>query len=171
MADLSAFPAAEAGNLVWQKVQKALTNASPGAAAVFKGIREYLVQNRRNPDLRFLAFSKADLITANDALGVGIGTAKIYGIYIKKGDDATDAWFTVVDEGTDANIYGGALTASYTVVMPVKIASQEAIFACPTGYDVLVGIRLASFTAGASGTTVSVAAADSVDGFIVYGDA
>lgn len=170
MTALAAFPTAEAGNLVWQKVRIALANANPGAQAAFKALREYLTQQKRNPDLRFKAFSKADLVTADDGLGLGAGTAKIYGIYIKKGADDTDAVFSVVDNGTDDNIYSGSLTASVAISIFARIASMEQVFLDPNGYDILLGIRLASVTAPA-GTTVTVAAADTVDGFIVYGDA
>lgn len=170
MAALSALPAHESGLLVWQKVKQALSNANPGAQAAFKALREYVVQQKGNPNLTFKAFSKADLITANDGLGLGAGTAKVYGIYIKKGDDATDATFVLVDNGTDDNIYSGSLTASYAISIFSRIAEQEDVYMNPGGYDILLGIRLASVTAP-SGTTVSAAEADSVDGFIVYGAA
>lgn len=170
MAALTALPTPEAGNLAWMKVKQALANATPGAQAAFKGLREYLCTQKRNPDLNFKAFSQADLITANDGLGLGAGTAKVYGIYIKKGDDATDAAFLVVDNGTDDNIYAGSLTASYAISIFSRIALDECVFIDPKGYDILLGIRLASVTAP-SGTTVSAAAADSVDGFILYGAA
>ena len=170
MAALSALPTPGDPNLVWQKVKLALANATPGAQQAFKGLREHLTTGGRNPFLTIKQFSDADLITANDGLGLGAGTAKIYGIYIKKNDDATDSAFLVVDNGTDDNIYAGALTASYAISIFSRIASDECLFIDAKGYDILLGIRLASVTAP-SGTTVSSAAADAVNGFIVYGAA
>lgn len=171
MGALSALPTPGDANLVWQKVRLHLANATPQAQLAFKGLKEALTTQRRNPNLALATFSAEQLLTADDGLGIGAGTAQVYGIYFKKRDDATDAWFTVVDNGTDDNIYGGSLTASYILAQAAKIASKESAYVFPTGLDILLGIRLASFTTGAAGTTASVAAADSVDGFLIYGAA
>lgn len=170
MAALSALTTPGDPNLVWQKVSKHLANATPAAQAAFKSLRNYLVSQKGNPELVLKTFSQAELVTADDGLGIGAGTAKIYGIYAKKGDDATDATFLLVDNGTDDNIYAGSLTASYALSVFTRIAEDEFMFIDPAGYDILLGIRLASVTAP-SGTTVTVAAADTVDGFLIYGRA
>jgi hypothetical protein len=171
MADLAALPTPGDPGLVWQRVKTYLGGATPEAQASFKALKEVMVSQRKNPPLVVRAFSASELITADDGLGLGIGTARIYGIYLKKQNDVTDSWFTVVDEGTDANIYGGALTASYVISVASRLENKESVLIFPAGFDILVGIRLASFTAGAAGTTASAAAGDVVNGFIIYGAA
>ena len=168
MSDLAALAAPGDPGPVWLKVKKYLSGATPQAQAAFKALKETLVSQYGNPTLTVTSFSAADLITANDALGLGKGTAQIYGIYTKKQADDDDSWFTVVDEGTDANIYAGALTASYVISVASRIASKETVLIFPTGFDILVGLRLASMTAGAAGTTVSASVTDAVNGFIIW---
>lgn len=182
MAALSALSTTEDAKLVFQKAEIALAggkDAVSGAALAFSGaaqnafraLKAHLSQVKRNPNLRFTAISAEDLVTANDGLGVGAGTARIYGVFLKKRDDATDSFISVVDDGTDDNYYGGSLTGSVRVQTAALEAKEEFIALYPKGLSMANGIRVVTTTAAAAGTTVSVAAADSVDGFIISGDA
>ena len=176
MADLAAMAALENANKVWQRVNDTLAGgtaavpgASPLAQKAFRDLKLWLATQKGNPDLRFTRITSELLLTANDGLGVGIGVTKIYGIYLKKRiTNGTDAFFQVIDEGTDANIYGGALTASIVMALPFLLASDEAMYLNPVGLSILVGLRFASTTT-AIGTTASTLAATSMDGFAITG--
>lgn len=173
MAALSALAAVESSNLVWQKANIALE--SLGAKGVtkdaFRALKAHLAQLKGNPNLRFTALSAADLVTANDGLGVGAGTARIYGVFMKKQDDVTDAFVSIVDDGTDDNYYGGSLTGSVRLQTASLEALEEFVGIYPKGLSMANGIRVVTTTAAAAGTTVSVASADTINGFIISGDA
>ena len=173
MSALSALPATENSNLVWQKVNIALD--SLGAKGVtrdaFRALKAHLSQLKGNPNLRFTPIDKTSLTTANDGQGVGAGTARIYGVFYKKQDDATDAFISVVDDGTDDNYYGGSLTGSVRHQTASLEALEEHVGIYPYGLSMANGIRVVTTTAAAAGTTVSVAEADTVNGFIISGAA
>ena len=173
MAALSDLAAVENANLVWQKADIALRSLSASGAAqnAFRALKAHLSQVKRNPDLRFTAVSNATLVTADDGQSVGAGTARIFGVFFKKQDDATDAFVSIVDNGTDDNYYGGSLTGSVRLQTASLESKEEFIGIYPKGLSMANGIRVVSTTTAAGGTTVSVAAADTVDGFIISGAA
>ena len=173
MAALSDLAAVENSNLVWQKAKIALDSlgASGAARDSFRALKAHLAQVKGNKDLRFTAITAASLITTDDGQGVGAGTARIYGVYYKKQDDATDAFVSIVDNGTDDNYYGGSLTGSVRHQTASLEALEEHIAIYPKGLSMANGIRVVTTTAAAAGTTVSVAEADTVNGFIISGAA
>lgn len=182
MAALSALASTENANLVFQKAAIALNggkDAVTGASLAFsqcaqdalRALKAHLSQVKRNPDLRFTAIDATSLLTADDGQSVGSGTARVYAIFLKKRDDATDSFISLVDNGTDDNYYGGSLTGSVRYQSAALEAKDELIAIFPKGLSMANGIRLVSTTTAAGGTTVSVAAADSVDGFMISGAA
>jgi hypothetical protein len=172
MADLSALAAVENANLVFQKADIALKSlgAKSEVFDALRAVKAYMSQIKRNPDLRFSVFSAADVATANDGHGVGLGTARIYFVFLKKKATATDAFASVVDNGTDDNYYGGSLTGSVRIQAALLEASDQFFAALPQGLPIANGIRVVSTTAAAAGTTAN-AAADGPDGFIISGAA
>lgn len=172
MAALSALSTVEDAFKVWQKAENALASldASSLARDSMRAVKAYLSQVKRNPDLRFTAVSNADVITANDGLGVGAGTANIYFVYLKKPTtNGTDCFVSIVDDGTDDNYYGGSLTGSVRLQAAFLVALDEFVAAFTKGLDIANGIRVVSTTAAAAGTTVSTAAATVPNGFIISG--
>jgi hypothetical protein len=167
MAALSALPSVEGANLVWQRVNEVLVGASPASKYVFNGLKKWLSTQKGNPQLRFTAISAELLLTANDGLGVGAGTALIYGLYLKKrSTNGTDAFVTVLDDGTDDNIYAGSLTGSYVLSQPFLLASDESCYVNVNGLTIANGIRIASLTT-LVGTTATTLAATTCDGFMI----
>jgi hypothetical protein len=176
MAALAALPAVEGANLVWQRVNSALwpnangvaqASHSPLSMYAFRDLKKWLATQKGNPQLRFTAISAELLLTTDDGQGVGAGAATIYAIYLKKRQtNGTDFFLQVLDEGTDANIYGGALTGSIVAVLPFLVAGDEAFVMYADGLAMANGIRLASTTT-AIGTTASTLAATSGDGFMI----
>lgn len=173
MAALDALAAVEDSNLVWQRVNVSLEalEASGLARDSFRALKAHLAQLKGNPDLRFTAISAASLITADDGQSVGANANRIYGVFFKKQDDATDAFISIVDNGTDDNYYGGALTGSVRLQTASLEAEEEFIATYPKGLSMANGIRVVTTTAAAAGTTVSAAEADTVNGFIISGAA
>lgn len=170
MGALSALPTVEDSNKVFQKVNKALAGASPSAQKTFRGLKEWLVEQKGNPNLRVVPFSSAGVATADDGQAIGAGTAKVYGVYFKKPNDATAAYVSVVDNGTDDNYYGGSLTGSVRIQAGLVSANQEFAAVFPNGLSIALGLRIVSTTAAAAGTTANTAASAPY-GFVLYGSA
>lgn len=173
MGALSALSTVENSNLVFQKAKIALDSlqASGAARDALRAMKAHLSQVKSNPDLRFTAIANGTLVTADDGQSIGAGTARIYFVFYKKQDDATDAFVSIVDNGTDDNYYGGSLTGSVRHQTASLEAKEEHVAMYPKGLSMALGIRVVSTTTAAGGTTVSVAAADTVDGFIISGNA
>lgn len=174
MAALSALPATENANLVWQRAQIALDSlgASSLARDSMRAVKAYLSQVKGIANLRFTAVSNDDVVTANDGFGAGSGTANIYFVYLKKPTtNGTDCFVSIVDDGTDDNYYGGSLTGSVVLQSAFHVGLDEFNAAYSKGLDIANGIRVVSTTAAAAGTTVSTLAATVPDGFIISGAA
>ncbi len=173
MGALSALPAVEDANLVWQRASIALDSLGANGAvrSAFAGLKAYLAQKGTAPNLRFTALAAASLITADDGLGVGTGTNRVYGIFFKKQADATDAFISVVDNGTDDNYYGGSLTGSVRIQLAALESGETAFAIYPAGLSMANGLRVVTTTTAAGGTTVSADVADTVNGFIISGSA
>jgi hypothetical protein len=170
MGALSALPAPTSGINAWQKIRKALTDRNPAIQRQFEELRLWLATQKGNPDLYFAPFSAAEVATADDGHGVGAGTAKLYGVFFKKKNTATDAFASIVDNGTDDNYYSGSLTGSVRVQVALLDGNDAFAATFPTGLAIALGLRVVSTTAAAAGTTAS-GAGDGPDGFLIYGAA
>jgi hypothetical protein len=176
MANLANLPALEGANQVWNRVNTVLEpNAggvasqghSPAAFGAFRELKRFLATQKGNPQLRFTAISAELLLTTDDGQGVGFGAATIYGMYLKKRvTNGTDVFIQILDDGTDVNIYAGALTGSILSVTPFLLASDEAWITFMPGLGIANGIRIASTTT-AIGTTATTLAASTCDGFMI----
>jgi hypothetical protein len=158
---MAAF-AFESGNLVWQKVAKALLSANPGVAASFKALRQYVVEQKGNPDCQFIPFTAAAIDTGTDGLVAGTGTGKLLGVYFKRVSDVdtTSAFNEVFDDATDNSTAANAL-----VILRTTALNQERAWIDPVGISLATGLVVSSTTVPA-GTTES-AATESSNGFLV----
>ena len=102
----------QSGNLVWQKVAKALGNTGhPVVAAAFKALRDYIVSQKSNPDLQFYFFDEAQCDAAGGTALTNIGACTLYGVYVKKASAATDNYFKIYDDATDDTTAGDQIIA------------------------------------------------------------
>jgi len=152
----------ESGNLVWQKVKIALTDAGPEAQSVFKGLREWLVSQKGNPDLQFIPFSAEQAVTA---AGVDLTAAacKLYGLYAKgrRTTGTTASFLDLHAAATDA--------ATTTTVWSNRFKATGQRVAQVSGSGIAIETGLLVHGATAVGGTVDSSAADSADGFVVIG--
>lgn len=157
---ITALTAVVAGNIAWQKVNKALMGANPGVQEAARMLKIYLSQQKKNPDLNVAFFSQADSVLATGAVLTGAPT--IYFIYAKKGTVATASYLKLSDDAT-----AGGVAASFKYIFPFLTASEEKCYVDPNGTAFTAGIAVMSHTS-ASGATVSTGASTGQDGFIIY---
>ena len=159
---MAAF-AGESPNLVWQRVKGALAtfNASPGALEAFKGLKLYLSTQKGNALLQYIAFAAEDLDAANGFSYLS-SASTIYGVYVKKRDDASRNTVKLYADATDDTTAGDA-----KVALDITTAKQEAFQMWSDGMAVADGI-VGTTHETLLGTTDGVAA-DSGDGFIIIG--
>lgn len=153
------------GNLVWLKVKQALTNANPGIQGQFKALREYIVSQKRNPQLQFVAFSDALLTTATGYSPIGEGVT-LYGVYFAKTGtsgtgNGTDSWLTI------ANDTSNVTDATKFVALMTSVDGQEVAAIYPDGLIFGTDITLSGETSAQDGTEST--AGDSGNGFIIVG--
>lgn len=157
--------ALEEGNKVWQKVNMALANANPAVQAGFRGLKVWLAQQKRNPDLQLVPF----LATSVDDAGghdLGIDAAcRVYAIFGKKAATATDVYLYLFDDATNDN---GAGTDGRANLVFLE-ASQEAFAIYPTGIPIVDGVVIKAYT-DFDGTTDSTDT-DCPNGFVLLGAA
>jgi hypothetical protein len=163
----------EAQNAVWQKVNTALANASPGAKAIFKALKMWLATQKNAGNLQFLQFDGTSSSGPAHANGVVLatGTATVYGIYGVKPDEGTDSYLVLFDDATDD---AGAGTDG-RVVLPFLIANptaltfgyDEALFISPQGVALADGAVVKTYTDFDGTTDSSVTASPS--GFVIVG--
>jgi hypothetical protein len=155
----------EDGGKVWQKVRQALTGANPAAQGSFKALREYLVNQKGNPNLQFIAFSDADLIQATGVSPIAVGCT-LYGVYfIKNGTvgvgTATDSWLTIGNAATNT------VDATKFVALMTSVAKEQVFAIYPNGLIFGTDITITGETSAQDGTEST--ANDSGSAFIVIG--
>jgi len=154
----------ESPSLVRQKVYNTLngaSNSTQNGRLWWAAARELfnILQTRGAGNLQFVPFDAAD--THND---LGIDAAhKIYMVYGKKRNTATDTFVRVTDddEADSITLTQGVIELAYLV------GDAEAAVFYPEGVDMANGLVVNQLTAF-DGETEG-AAADLVDGFIVIG--
>ena len=156
----------QASNLVWQKVNKALTGANPAARAAFRGLKEYLVQQARNPDLQFQSFSDGDVVTATGYTPFA-AACTLYGVYfIKNGTGtgtATDSWLTIANDASNVT------DATKFVALMTSVAGQQVYATYPGGLAFGTDLTITGETSAQDGTESS--GGDSGSGFVIIGAA
>jgi len=157
--------ALEAGNKVWEKVKKATTSSNPSVRLQFKALRDYMVSQKRNPDLQFIAFSDAELIQATGVSPIAV-PCTLYGVYFKKNGTsgtgtATDSWLTIGDAATNT------VVATKYIALMTSVAGQEVVAIYPNGLIFGTDITLTGETSAQDGTEST--AGDSGSAFIIIG--
>ena len=167
--------ATQSANLVWQKVNKALANASPAAQDAFKALKVVLANQKGNPDLQFLSWTASGALAASGTGAMssstggvaGIaGSGTLYGLYAKKTGTGTTASFLTAHDATD-NVTG---TTQTLAVMKFTNVNDERFYIDPVGVVFLVDLTVSSTTT-AAGTTETTGVSDSQGGFAIIGAA
>ncbi len=151
----------ESSNKVWQKAKAALANANPAAVDAFQALKVFLATQKRNPDLQFVSFSEADADAAGGTVLIS-SAAKIYGVYIKKENSATDNFAFIYDDATDDTTANNA-----RISFPLLVANDEQLYINPAGLDIATGITVTQYTT-ALGTTDG---SNGGSGFLIVGAA
>lgn len=159
-------------NIVWQKVNKVLSNqsggnvtgtpASPMAANIFRALKLQMATQKLNPQLQFVPFSYANLTGATGYLP-GIGVAHhVYGFYAhKSGTGTTGAWISVDDAASGAP--GSRRYQTYLVT-----TLDEAYAVWPQGISMATDLTV-GITTTSTGTTEITGAGDVIQGFVLIG--
>src|SRR5512146_2964982 len=109
----------ENANLAWQRVNIALDSLGATSAVrdIFRALKAYLAQLKKDPNLQFVAFSDLTTDTA-----IADAACTFYAIYAKKQATATAAYLKVNDSATTA---GGANGAAMTDAIELNASSLE----------------------------------------------
>ncbi len=159
---MAALSAVVSGNTAWQKVNKALSSASPAAQEAFRSLKIYLANQALNPSLNVAFFAQADTAASTTGTLLGTGTPKVYGTYVKKGTVATLTFFKIADDVT-----GTATAATWKIGLNLTGAGDESFYVNynPTAY--VSGIAVACHTTF-TGATVATGNSTACDGFVIY---
>lgn len=178
LAALSALGAAEAENLVWQRVDMFMAGASPGAAFAMQGLRKWLAQQKGTPDLRYTSLpnnttTPLGLCTASTGgLYGATTTARVYGVYIRKTTttSTTASYLKLFDDGTDGAVSG--MTAASRLVIPLGAVNSgapgtlyEGVYINTAGLPLTSGLRFSLVTLADTFTISSTT--DGGDGFCI----
>lgn len=160
----------QSGNLVWQKVKNFLSSinvASKGANPVsqnaFLALKQYLAQNKRNPDLAFApidgVYSSSD--GGNNASQVLVDAAcTLYAVYlVKKG--STETIFKGSNSATTAGTNGTQDSAIAATV------AGDVLEIYPDGRALSSGLTVTENTTR-TGSTLTLAA-NQMSGFAIVG--
>lgn len=160
----------QSANLVWQKVKNYLTNlnvASKGANPVtqnaFLALKQYLAQNKRNPDLQLVPIDG----TVNSSDGGNTvsqilcnGACTLYAIYLfKKG--ATETIFKATNHASTATTDG-----TQDIAIAATVAG-DVFEIYPDGRALSTGLTVTEDTARTTATLTL--AANQMSGFVILG--
>lgn len=150
-------------NLVKRKVFNYLKQGTKGdvfAFQVFDQLFRYFAQHGANPDLQVVFFDNltTDAVVADAA-------CKVYGVYLKKQDHATDAYYSIFDDATDDSTEGDK-----RLTVGLLTAKERASWANINGLAMAAGVVHGSYTAaaGANGTTATTTG-HGPGGFVIIG--
>lgn len=134
-------------NKAFQKVNIALAQANPGIVSAFRGLKEWLCQQKGNPDLQFVPFTEAQADAAGGTAVVD-AACKLYGIYIKKENSATDNFFWAYDDATN-----DGTAADARVSLPLLVANDQSCYINPAGLDMAAGVVVTQYVTDALGAS------------------
>lgn len=156
----------ENGQNVWRKVDQFLAShdsgtATPSAVGAFRALKEWLVTQKGNPQLQFIPFSAADIVTNTGYSPIGAVASQVYGLYAKNtgGSDGTDS-FIALHNATD-----NASAALFAAV--IQDDNDEVVYTNAQG--LAFGTDLTISAATTIGGSTESAEADAADGFVVVG--
>lgn len=157
-----AFSASDA-NKVWQQVQISLDalGASGLARDTFRALKAALAQTKGNPQLQFLPFSEADADVAGGTVLLS-GACRLYGVYTKKENSATDNVTKVYDDATDDTTAGDDILA-----LPQFEANVGSSYVNSSGIPMATGIVITQHTTVEGSTDGS----NGANGFLIIGAA
>lgn len=143
-----------AANLVRQSV-KSYTR-DPGMHLQLDALFRYLSEHKGNPDLYFEAYSDltADTVISDAA-------CRVYFVYGRKQNTATDAYLMVSDHATAQDTTTG-------LTLALVEANDDGVIVYPEGQAFATGCVITSST-DADGTT-DTTTGDGPDGFVIVGD-
>jgi hypothetical protein len=156
----------EDGAKVWRKVDQALANANPCIQGQFDALKAYIVNQKGNPTLQFIAFNDADLIQSTGVSPIAV-PCTLYGVYFIKngtfgtGGTGTDSWLTIGNAATNT------VDATKFVALMTSVANQQVAAIYPNGLIFGTDITLTGETSAQDGTEST--AGDSGSCFIVIG--
>jgi hypothetical protein len=144
---------------MWDKVDQRLANATPCAQMTFRAFKSWCMQHLKGINLQIVDF--ADLGAAVNPLD---GVMRVYAIYAKKQNTATDAFLKLFDDAATDTAGNARLT------LGILEASRDAVVFYPDGLALANGIVLGSYTApiGAGGVTATTTG-DGPNGFMLVG--
>lgn len=142
--------------LVKKKAANFLRNCSGSVGLLAKAFWMGLNQDNVQADLQIVAFGNltGDTVVADAA-------CKIYAIYLKKQNTATDCFFKLVDHATTA------AGTTFAICQEFKIANDEAFLVYPAGITMSNGATLVSSTTDTGGTDST--SGDGPNGFVIIG--
>jgi hypothetical protein len=147
----------ESAGRVRQKTRAITRN--PGVFAALKSLFLHLAANKGNPDLEIKFSSGA----ANTALVDN--PCKLYCVYLKKGTNATAAFFKLSNHAT-------VVQASAEVILHSATAGEVIFAIWPDGKAFTTGIAAGSYTAySGTDTTTASTATHELSGFFIVGAA
>ena len=153
-------------NLVWQQLKATLSagiGSNPASAEAFNDLRKYLATQGGNAQLQILPFTEADCDAAGGT-AILTGACRIYGVWVKKLNSATDNLFLVYDDATN-----DTTDANARIALSVLEANKEAFAIYPTGLPMATGVLVTQYTS-ASGLG-KADGSDGADGFVLIGAA
>lgn len=136
----------ESSNKIWQRANAYLSVASPFAQEAFLRLKVFLASQKKNPDLQIFPFSEVDADVAGGTVLLA-GACKVYGMYVKKENSATDNFTWLYDDATD-----DTTAANARIQFPLLIANDEQLYMNPAGLDMATGLVITQYT-GPLGTT------------------
>lgn len=150
---------------VRRKAFNYLSNGSNAGAqvsdpVVFRQMRElfsYLSDHGNNPDLQFVPFADltGDTVIADAA-------CKVYAIYAKKRNTATDAFFKAVDHASTA------AGTTFFLCSELNVGRDVFLALYPKGLAQANGVTLVSSTTDTGNTDTT--SGDGPDGFVIIGN-
>lgn len=156
----------ESSNLVWQKVKIALETlkASELVKDAFRRLKMDLATLNGNPDLEFVPFSAAQVVTNTGYSPIG-AACKVYAVYAKNAGagDGTDSFLTLHDAADN--------TSAGTIGAPIQDDKDEILYieASRGGIAFATDLTISAATALAGAT--ESAEANACDGFVIIGAA
>lgn len=150
----------ESAGLVRQRVRESTRN--PGIFHLLKAFFLNHAANKKNADLGFYTYTAAGIADASGQALVN-AACKVYAVYGKKANTATDVYLVILDDAT--NDAGGATDARLSIAF--LAAEDEQLFVNPNGIAMAAGVVAKAYT-DYDGTTDSTAS-DCPTGFVIVG--
>lgn len=152
----------ESSGKVFRKAEKFVANANPEVRNALAALKNWLVQQKGNPDLQFIPFTAAQVVT-NGGYSPDVDAARVYFAYFKGArTTGTTAAFGAIHDATD-----NSATTTTIVSAKFNLLGQEFHAAYPNGFALATELTVSCATAVGGATESS--AADAFDGFVIVG--